>query len=239
MLSAVARGDDFHFIIDLLLISLHSDLRPHSASILHAPGRLIAITTQFEFRRVLSVIAMPPKSSRSRRGAAATNAQSTLSFKNRVTKKSAPATHTDVKGKPSTRLSDAAKEEIVETVTPTDPEPVSVEVEPEQATTEPQTEPEVVVVAPTPRKKKRISTASSAGIDPREAQAEKITDAQISKWWKQEEKERKAPRGTSHYLRQLDPETLRLDERSSCSNPPLFHHPSRSKPQQLTFAPSP
>jgi hypothetical protein len=153
---------------------------------------------------------MPPKSSRTRRGGATTGNQSTLSFKNRVTK-STPTVQSDSKSKPGTRLSDAAKEELIETTTTqADPEPVSIEpsLEPEEATTvEPQIELELeTTTALTPRKKKRVSAASSIGVDAREAQAENITDAQISKWWKQEEQDRRAPRGTipSHstaYLR--------------------------------------
>lgn len=140
---------------------------------------------------------MPPKTRRSRGAAAAAGSQSTLSFKNKVTKSSTP-NQADGKSKSKTRLSDSAREELVETISTPDPVPATIdpetETEPEQTQQQPS---EQQATSPTPRKKKRISAASSsAAIDPREAAAEKITDAQISKWWKQEEKERKAPRGT-------------------------------------------
>jgi hypothetical protein len=74
-----------------------------------------------------------------------------------------------------------------------------VEVVTTEAQPEPEVEPEVTIATPTPRKKKRVSAVSSNAADSREAQAEQITDAQIQRWWKQEEAERRAPRGWSSF----------------------------------------
>jgi DNA polymerase delta subunit 4 len=145
---------------------------------------------------------MPPKSTRSRRAAPSTVNQSTLSFKNRITK-STSTSRTDDSTKPKTRLSDAAEEEAIEQISTPDPEPATIE--PEAAPTEP--EAKVTTSPAQPRKKKRISTASTAstaGAD-RETKAAVITDAQIAKWWKAEEKERRAPRGLlSHFIAGCD-----------------------------------
>jgi DNA polymerase delta subunit 4 len=126
---------------------------------------------------------MPPKT----RHRAAPPAQTTLSFKNKVTKT------TQQQQESKKRLSDTVKDEIIEHVsTPepqTQPEPVHIE-------------PEVEAPAPSspittqPKKKKRASGASTS-VDSREAAAEKITDAQIKSYWRKEEESRLAPRGMS------------------------------------------
>ncbi|KIV87389.1 hypothetical protein PV11_02939 [Exophiala sideris] len=136
---------------------------------------------------------------RKSKGATTSSAQSTLTFNNstRVTK---PGTrHDDSKKAP--RLSDSAQSQLEDEVTGIEtPEPVE-----EPATIEvPEPEPEsestpVEIAAPgTPAKlassQKPKAKKKSAQKDDRELAAEKVTDAQIKKYWKAEEDSRLAPR---------------------------------------------
>ena len=131
---------------------------------------------------------MPPKTRRR----AAVPSQTTLSFnsRNKVTKPALDSTPATKK-----RLSDPAKEVIVEEIstpiTQDQPAEEVSDVEVEQAPAQQPSSP-----AQQPRKKKRVSAASTHS-DSREAAAEKITDAQIKKYWQREEESRLAPRGIS------------------------------------------
>jgi DNA polymerase delta subunit 4 len=141
---------------------------------------------------------MPPKTRRSRGGPAA---QTTLSFNNKVTK-SHTANPIDKASKPKSRLSDpVVKEALVEQVSQPDPEPTTISLN-EPASTKGDTDKHSSDEQQTPsspvlRKKKRVSGGSVASQEAiaRETAAEKITDAQIKKYWKAEEESRLAPRG--------------------------------------------
>lgn len=132
---------------------------------------------------------MPPKT---RRRAAAPS-QTTLSFNSKVTKPS-QSDHISSAKSNKKRLSDPAKESIVEQISTPDPESGTV-INLEQEEDE-EVKPEPVTSPIQPRKKNRISGASSTHSDPREAAADKVTDAQIKKYWQKEEESRLAPRGT-------------------------------------------
>jgi DNA polymerase delta subunit 4 len=122
-----------------------------------------------------------------RRKAAATPStrnQSTLSFNNksaRITKPSQQDTPTTKKAQ--SKLSEPIQEIEIETP---EPETAEVEVEAEQDGTG-------IAIPVSPVKKRKISKV--AGKSEREVSAEKVTDAQIKKYWKAEEDARLAPRG--------------------------------------------
>jgi hypothetical protein len=129
-----------------------------------------------------------PNMPTTRRKAAAnpsTRNQSTLSFNNksaRITKPSlqdTPATQ-----KAQSKLSEPVQEVDIETP---EPETAEVEVKPER-----EEETEIAIPVLPPKKRK---TAKATGKSERELVADKITDAQIKKYWKAEEDARLAPRG--------------------------------------------
>ncbi|KAI1624622.1 DNA polymerase delta, subunit 4 [Exophiala viscosa] len=134
---------------------------------------------------------------RKAKGATTSSAQSTLTFNNstRVTKPG--ARHDD--SKESSRLSNSAQshqeEEVKDIETPeVDEEPATIEVpEPEAESTQ------VEIAAPgTPAKlassQKPKSKKKATEKDDRKLAAEKVTDAQIKKYWRAEEDSRLAPR---------------------------------------------
>lgn len=143
---------------------------------------------------------MPPRTRKAKSTASGSHAQSRLSFNNnstRVTKANRQDDATSQKA--SSKLSAPAlsiiEDEVVsraESIQPINPEEVT------QATNslEPEVETEArdVTIRETPRKKTKKTTTVPAK-DEREALAEKVTDAQIKKYWKAEEDGRLAPRG--------------------------------------------
>jgi DNA polymerase delta subunit 4 len=124
-----------------------------------------------------------------RRKAAATPStrnQSTLSFNNksaRITKPSQQDTTTTTK-KAQSKLSEPIQEVEIET-----PEPETAEVDQQEQDGETEI---AIPVSPVKKRKVVKGTAKSE----REISAEKVTDAQIKKYWKAEEDARLAPRGT-------------------------------------------
>jgi DNA polymerase delta subunit 4 len=138
---------------------------------------------------------MPPRN-RKAKGAATSHAQSTISFNSRVVK-------------PSTRQDDASKKAASKLS-----EPAQVQVEEEISQLEsPQTETADVTVqdldtvdhkqndvgssrgTPVKLHKSKSNPKNTAEKDEREVEAEKVTDAQIKKYWTAEEDSRLAPRG--------------------------------------------
>jgi DNA polymerase delta subunit 4 len=121
-----------------------------------------------------------------RRKAAATPStrnQSTLSFNNKTARITKPSLQdTPATKKPQSKLSEPGQEVEIET-----PEIAEVEVEPEQ-----DEETEIAFSVSPPKKRK---TAKATGKSEREVAADKITDAQIKRYWKAEEDARLAPRG--------------------------------------------
>ncbi|KIW60165.1 hypothetical protein PV05_00404 [Exophiala xenobiotica] len=137
---------------------------------------------------------------RKAKGAAASNAQSRLSFNNsaRVTK---PGTRQDdaVK-KAASKLSEPAQAQVEDEVraieTPeTEDEPEANEV---QVTPEPESKKVDVPIRESPLKPKTTTPKTKkktvASKDERELAAEKVTDAQLRKYWRAEEDGRLAPR---------------------------------------------
>jgi len=124
--------------------------------------------------------------------------QSTLSFKNksaRITKSS--TSHDQTAKKASSKLSEPAQEQIIDTASIPQHEPetaADTESEADQA-------PVHVAIRPPPLKSKptsRRKTEAARSTDERELAAKKVTDAQVKKYWRAEEDSRLAPRGESH-----------------------------------------
>lgn len=136
---------------------------------------------------------------RKAKGTPTSQAQSTLSFNNstRVTK---PGTRHDTSKKTS-RLSDQSQEQLEHEVKdietpelnekPATTAEVPVPAEPESESTQVET-----LEAELPTKPQAKKKTKSAQKDERELAAEKVTDAQIKKYWKAEEATRLAPRST-------------------------------------------
>ena len=130
---------------------------------------------------------MPPTRRKSSNPTSVRAAQPTLTFhsrSNKVTKPNLPSTSEEsklVKAKPEEFL------KVVElaSLSPT-PEDVDIQTEHGSTTAESAIREQVKVEQATPR--------SAA-----DERAEKITDAQIKRYWKAKEDERKAPRGMSPY----------------------------------------
>lgn len=149
---------------------------------------------------------MPPKTRRAGQGPTA--AQSKLSFNNRITK----STDSHLAGKPKTKLNEPAQETIVsEIAKQTTPEPDSPptksngkgtsSAKPAAATVS--DSPVRIIPSPSRQKSKRRARRSlndddeEISFEVAETQANKISDAQVRKYWKAEEDSRLAPRGTS------------------------------------------
>jgi DNA polymerase delta subunit 4 len=123
------------------------------------------------------------------------NAQSTLSFNNRVTKSSTPAQRAEAaaSSKKLEQLEDTVlSEPEVATVQPA----AEVEVDGDEAEGDEST---IVEEQSQPTRASRKRKVKDDAKDEREVLAEKITDAQVKKYWQREEDSRLAPRGTSHF----------------------------------------
>lgn len=136
---------------------------------------------------------------RKARGTPTSQAQSTLSFNNstRVTK---PGTRHDTSKKTS-RLSDQDQEQLEHEVkdieTPEiDEKPATAVEVPVSAEQESQSTQVETVESESPTKPQPKNKKKTAQKDERELAAEKVTDAQIKKYWKAEEATRLAPRST-------------------------------------------
>lgn len=117
---------------------------------------------------------MPTTRRTSGRGARASGNQSTLSFNHRVTK---PGSHSHSK---------SAKEAALDT-TPTKPSPLSKSIKPSP---EPEEQIETTSIIPEPA----IESAPEREKSDAEIKAEKISEAQLKKYWRGVEAQRKAPR---------------------------------------------
>lgn len=142
---------------------------------------------------------MPPKTRRAGHGPTA--AQSRLSFNNRITK---PSDTTLAKSK--LKLNEPAQETITtEIAKQSTPEPDSPESQLQSkgkgATTKPSDSPVRIIPSPSRQKSKRRVRRSlndddeEVSFEAAEKQANKISDAQVRKYWKAEEDSRLAPRG--------------------------------------------
>jgi len=146
---------------------------------------------------------MPPKTRRAAAGPTATG-QSTLSFKNRVSKSRHADSVTALKNAKS-KLNEPAQEIITEEIAK------QTTREPEQQVRHPsasgkakaeQAESPVRIV-PSPARKRKVRRSLNdddehLSFEAAEKQARKISDAQVKKYWKAEEDSRIAPRGISH-----------------------------------------
>ncbi|KAK5083602.1 hypothetical protein LTR05_006105 [Lithohypha guttulata] len=137
---------------------------------------------------------MPPKTRRAASGPTARAGQSMLSFKGRVSK---PTDSTTALKNAKTQLNEPAKEIITsEIVKQSTPEP---EVQPKQTGKgkAPQVESPVRILPPPSRKKKVRRSAGeqneAAAYEAAEKQANDLSDARITKFWKAEENKRLAP----------------------------------------------
>lgn len=144
---------------------------------------------------------MPPRTRKSKPAGPTSHAQSRLSFNQNSARVTKANRQDDSKSrKASSKLSAPAQAIIddevageVEIIQPTEHEEEVQEttlVEPEVE----QAEGRDVAIRETPRKKTKSITKVPVK-DEREALAEKVTDAQIKKYWKAEEDGRLAPRG--------------------------------------------
>jgi DNA polymerase delta subunit 4 len=134
---------------------------------------------------------MPPRSRKGKGGAAtaSSQAQSTLSFNNKSARVTKPGNRQDVA---ASKLSELAQAQIEEEVTAPEEE--------EEGTTEivevTTITPEPEVQLPSIQKSETKRQKRDADKDERELAAERITDAQLKKYWQAEEASRLAPRGT-------------------------------------------
>lgn len=138
---------------------------------------------------------MPPKTRRAASGPTAAG-QSTLSFKNRVSKPSDSVTALkNAKSKLNEPAQEIITEEIVKQSTP-EPE--------EQVTNSGKSKAEQVEspvrIVPSPARKRKVRRSindddEDISFEAAEKQAQKTSDAQVKKYWKAEEDSRIAPRG--------------------------------------------
>ena len=141
-----------------------------------------------------------PRGRKSTAARSAASAQSRLSFNNRVTKTSAQA-QKDEHSASAKKLS-----QIEDTLSHDESEVAEVEVKDEPETTlskvdedEDEETSEIVEEEPEPSKagaRRKVKTVK--GKDGREVAAERVTDAQLKKYWQKEEESRLAPRGEYH-----------------------------------------
>lgn len=112
-------------------------------------------------------------------------AQSTLSFNSKAARVTKPSiTNTSTK-KEALKIPEAA---LVEAIEDAEPENTNVELEPEETVQVPLRQPQQPV-------KPAVSETDEV-----EEKAQKISDAQLKRYWKAEEDKRKAPRGMLKYL---------------------------------------
>jgi len=131
-------------------------------------------------------------------------AQSRLSFNNSSARVTKPSTRADDASKrlESSKLRDSVQvhleDENEDEVQEIEQPKTEIKVANVETTPEPETKEVDVAIRSSPRKglsKPLRKTATTPVKDEREGQAEKITDAQIKKYWKAEEDSRLAPRG--------------------------------------------
>lgn len=140
---------------------------------------------------------MPPKTRRAASGPTAKAGQSTLSFKNRISKPSDSTTNLkNAKSKLNEPAEEIVTSEIVKQSTP-EPEhkPTSG-----KAKAQENESPVRIVPSPSRRRKARRSLNDDdedTTYEAVEKQAKKTSEAQIKKYWKAEEDSRLAPRGIS------------------------------------------
>jgi DNA polymerase delta subunit 4 len=123
------------------------------------------------------------------------NAQSTLSFNNRVTKSSASAQRAEA-------AASSKKLEQIEDTVLSEPEVATVQAEAEVEVDDDEAEGDESTIVEEQSQPTRASGKRKVkhdAKDEREVLAEKITDAQVKKYWQREEDDRLAPRGTSHF----------------------------------------
>lgn len=143
---------------------------------------------------------MPPRGRRSK-GSTPTHAQSRLSFNNsaRVTK---PGTRQDDSAKKAaSKLSEVTQAPVEHEIETPEPEADELQATPESESKSKEID---VAIRESPLKPKTTNPKAKKipvpDKDERELSAEKITDAQIRKYWKAEEDGRLAPRSMYHYL---------------------------------------
>jgi len=147
---------------------------------------------------------MPPKTRRAGAGPTAAG-QSTLSFKNRVSK---PTDSITALKSAKSKLSEPAQEIIAEElVKQSTPEPEE-QVKPSSGKAKAEQAESPVRIVPSParrRKTRRLIDDDDDEItfEVAEKQAQKISDAQVKKYWKAEEDSRIAPRGKPHLHRRI------------------------------------
>lgn len=139
---------------------------------------------------------MPPKT---RRAQPAAGSQATLSFKNRVTKAGASQSPADKKAQAKAAvLNEPAQEFVAEEIArPSTPEPPQEQEQTKEEESQINLQPSPSSVK-SKRKTPRSSLVSLSDDDSyaeAHALAEKVSDAQIKKYWKAEEEKRIAPRG--------------------------------------------
>ena len=124
---------------------------------------------------------MPATRRKSSNHSSSTRAQPTLSFKNKITK---PASQSR-----SAKNEEAKAYKLEQAVDASTPSPGPEEVD--ARIVEDPTTAELAIRSQVEAEKKERTEA--------EEKALKITDAQIKRYWKKKEEERKAPRGVYHY----------------------------------------
>ena len=145
---------------------------------------------------------MPPKTRRAGAGPTAAG-QSTLSFKNRISKPTDSVTALkNVKSKLSEPAQEIITEEIAKQSTP-EPEE---QVKPSSGKAKADQAESPVRIVPSPARKRKIRRSindeeEDITFEVAEKQAQKISDAQVKRYWKAEEDSRIAPRGKpyAHY----------------------------------------
>lgn len=183
------------------------------------------------------------RKSKASTGSPASQAQATLSFNSKSARVTKPTTRQDEgkKKTPTKSLSEPAQAQIEEEVTaiqPPEPEEevqsVDVDVTPEAESslinvTNSVTPAEVQTQSPRPKTRRAQGQADK---DVRELAAEKVTDAQIKRYWRAEEDSRLAPRGTSTCFFAHRPSKVTVvvafrpfRPSTSCSN--ILHPPNR------------
>jgi DNA polymerase delta subunit 4 len=132
---------------------------------------------------------------------ASSTAQSRLSFNNNSAKVIKPSTRADDASKraEALKLSEPAQLRLEDEVSAVDSPQTETKSADVEITPEPETNEVDVVIRQSPRKAKTFKKTTIPVKDEREGAAEKVTDAQIKKYWKAEEDSRLAPRGNYPY----------------------------------------
>lgn len=127
-------------------------------------------------------------------------AQSRLSFNNNTARVTKPSTRADDASKrlESSKLRDSAQVQLEDEVHEIKSPQTEIKSADVEVTPEPETKDVDVAIRSSPLKASeplKKTTTTNPVKDEREKQAEKVTDAQIKKYWKAEEDSRLAPRG--------------------------------------------